>query len=53
MVQRICNNSHNKADGIKMATPSFTAHSFSSGSNQAASAAKEVINANMILTYVT
>jgi hypothetical protein len=53
MVQRISDNSHTKADGIKVATPPFTAHSFSSGSIQAASAAKAGKKRNTIITYVT
>ena len=53
MVQHICNNSHTKADDIKVVTPPFTAHSFSSSSIQAASAARPGNKRNTILTCVT
>jgi hypothetical protein len=53
MAQRICDNSHTEADGIKVTNPFFTAHSFSSGSIQAVSAARQGNKRNTILTYVT
>jgi len=53
MVQNICDNSHTEADGIKVATPPFTAHSFSSGSIQAASSVKAGNKLNTMFTYVT
>jgi len=53
MVQSICDDNHTAADGIQVATPPFTAHSFSSGSIQAASSARPGNKRNMIFTYVT
>ena len=49
----VCDNSHTESDGIKVAIPPFRAHSFSSGSIQAASSARPGNKRNMILTYVT
>jgi hypothetical protein len=49
MVQSACDNSHTIAVDINLATLRFTAQSFSSGSIEAASAAKAGNKQNTIL----
>ena len=53
MEELICYNSHTEADSIKVVTPPFTAHSFSSGSIHAASFARPGNKQNMIHTWRT